>query len=30
MMADGETYDGIQEALGCSSAFVARWAAVLQ
>ena len=27
MMADGETYDGIQEALGCSSAFVARWAA---
>jgi transposase len=25
MLADGETYDGIQEALGCGRAYVSRW-----
>jgi transposase len=25
MLGDGETYEGIQEALGCSSTYVARW-----
>src|SRR5258708_29569459 len=25
MLADGETYDGIQEAVGCGRAYVSRW-----
>src|SRR5258708_4679027 len=25
MLTDGESYDSIQETLGCSSAYVARW-----
>src|SRR5260221_12352589 len=25
MLADGETYDGIQESVGCGRAYVSRW-----
>src|SRR5258708_39608157 len=25
MLADGETYDGIQEAVGCGRAYISRW-----